>query len=162
MSRSAGTLAYVGRGRELNVPQRNRAGKKNGKREMTRGPMTEYNFKDRAAIVTGAGSGIGKACAETLARGGASVLVADLNGSGAQAVAAEIAAAGGRAKPFTVDVTDPKQVKQMVAAAKELGRLRIAVNNAGIAGEQALMADYSTDSPDRHQHSRTGVVREPL
>jgi NAD(P)-dependent dehydrogenase (short-subunit alcohol dehydrogenase family) len=107
--------------------------------------MTEYNFKDRAAIVTGAGSGIGKACAQTLARGGASVLVADLNESGAQAVATEIAAAGGTARPFTVDVTDPDAVKQMVAAAKELGRLRIAVNNAGIAGEQALVADYSTD-----------------
>ncbi|HVC23200.1 MAG TPA: SDR family NAD(P)-dependent oxidoreductase [Candidatus Dormibacteraeota bacterium] len=107
--------------------------------------MTEYNFKDRAAIVTGAGSGIGKACAETLARGGASVLVADLNGSGAKAVAAEIVAAGGTAEPFTVDVTDPNAVKQMVAAANELGRLRIAVNNAGIAGEQALVTDYSTE-----------------
>jgi NAD(P)-dependent dehydrogenase (short-subunit alcohol dehydrogenase family) len=107
--------------------------------------MAEYNFHERVAIITGAGSGIGRSCADTLARGGASVLVADLNGASALQVAGEIAEAGGIARAFTVDVTDPKAVAGMVAAAKELGPLRIAVNNAGIGGEQAPVADYSIE-----------------
>jgi NAD(P)-dependent dehydrogenase (short-subunit alcohol dehydrogenase family) len=107
--------------------------------------MTEYNFREHVAIVTGAGSGIGRSCASTLARGGASVLVADLNGASAEAVAGEIAEAGGIARAFTVDVADPRAVAGMVAAATELGPVRIAVNNAGIGGEMAPVADYSTE-----------------
>jgi len=105
--------------------------------------MTEYNFRERAAIVTGAGSGIGRSCAHTLASGGANVLVADVNGASAAAVAGEITAAGGIAWACTVDVADPEAVAGMVAAARELGPVRIAVNNAGIGGEIAPVADYS-------------------
>ncbi len=107
--------------------------------------MTDYNFRGRAAIVTGAGSGIGRSCARILASGGASVLVADMNAASAEAVAAEIAAAGGIARACTVDVADPAAVAVMVAAARELGPVRVAVNNAGIGGEMAPVADYSIE-----------------
>ena len=60
-------------------------------------------------------------------------------------MAGEIAAAGGIANAFTVDVADPEAVAGMVTTAKELGPVRIAVNNAGIGGEMAAVADYSTE-----------------
>jgi len=105
--------------------------------------MAEYDFVGRAAIVTGAGSGIGLACAHALAAGGAAVLVADVDSIRAEMVAGQIVAAGQVASAFTVDVTDPEAVARMVAAATAMGPLRIAVNNAGIGGEQAPVAEYS-------------------
>jgi NAD(P)-dependent dehydrogenase (short-subunit alcohol dehydrogenase family) len=105
--------------------------------------MATYDVQDRAAVVTGGGSGIGRAIALTLAASGASVLVADVAEAAAQAVADEITGHGGVARPFTVDVTDVAMVSAMVAAAQELGPLKIAVNNAGIGGESAALADYS-------------------
>jgi len=107
--------------------------------------MAGFDFEGRAAIVTGGGSGIGLACAHTLAAGGAAVLVADIDRARAEMVAGQITAAGQVARAFTVDVTDPGAVTRMVAAASELGPLRIAVNNAGIGGEQAPVADYSLE-----------------
>lgn len=106
--------------------------------------MATYDVSDRAAIVTGGGSGIGKAAAELLAANGARVLVADL-GESARAVADGITAAGGVAAPFVGDVTDPQGCIDMVAAAGELGPVRIAVNNAGIGGEQAPLGDYTLE-----------------
>jgi NAD(P)-dependent dehydrogenase (short-subunit alcohol dehydrogenase family) len=107
--------------------------------------MAGFDFQGRAAIVTGGGSGIGLACAHTLAAGGAAVLVADIDRARAEMVAGQITAAGQVARAFTVDVTDPGAVTRMVAAASELGPLRIAVNNAGIGGEQAPVSDYSLE-----------------
>lgn len=88
----------------------------------------------KAALVTGAASGIGRATALTLAREGARIMVTDLNGSGAEAVAAEIAAAGGAAQAMQHDTTDEDRWQAVIAATQDaFGKLDILVNNAGIA-----------------------------
>ena len=108
--------------------------------------MAQYDVAGRSAIVTGGGSGIGRAVALTLAASGAAVLVTDLNEEHAQAVVAEIEAAGGTAAALAGDVTDPAFATASVEAANALAPLKIAVNNAGIGGEAAPVADYSLES----------------
>jgi NAD(P)-dependent dehydrogenase (short-subunit alcohol dehydrogenase family) len=107
--------------------------------------MADYEVSGRAAIVTGGGSGIGRAVARMLARGGAAVLVVDRAADSAKRVTAEIAEEGGTAREFVADVSDPDAVAAMVAAAGELGPLRIAVNNAGIVGEIRPVGEVPID-----------------
>ncbi len=88
-------------------------------------------FANKVAIVTGAAQGIGEAVAEKLAAGGAKVLVADYNVSGAEAVANRISEGGGEARPVGVDVTKPEEIEACVqGAAHTWGRIDILVNNA--------------------------------
>ena len=108
--------------------------------------MAMYDVAGRSAIVTGGGSGIGRATALLLARSGAAVVVADISEESAGAVVAEIRAAGGTADAFVGDVADPAAAVAMVEAAQALGPLRIAVNNAGIGGAAARIGDYPLDS----------------
>lgn len=84
------------------------------------------------AIVTGGGSGIGRATAHALADTGSPVVVGDLDGDRAQTVAAEIVAAGGQAAAVRADVTEDEDAEAMVSLALEtFGSLGILVNNAG-------------------------------
>ncbi|MBP2326066.1 NAD(P)-dependent dehydrogenase (short-subunit alcohol dehydrogenase family) [Kibdelosporangium banguiense] len=98
-------------------------------------------MQGKVAIVTGGGSGIGAECARTLARRGAKVAVADLDGNAAGVVAGEI---GGLA--LAVDVSDPAQCQAMVdRVIGELGDLHMAVNNAGIGGSHLPVEEYDVD-----------------
>ena len=90
---------------------------------------------DKSALVTGAGSGIGRAIATSYAREGASVLVADIDPAGARETVALIEATGGRAQAFALDVREPGQHFDAVAeAVRRFGGLHIACNNAGLGG----------------------------
>ncbi len=108
--------------------------------------MATYDVADRSAIVTGGGSGIGRSVALLLAANGARVVVADLKQESADAVVAEIEAAGGTAVAHVGDVSDPEDAVAAVEAAQRLGPLKIAVNNAGIGGAAAPTGEYPLDS----------------
>ncbi|MEI9515106.1 SDR family oxidoreductase [Agromyces sp. CCNWLW213] len=111
--------------------------------------MAQYDVADRSAIVTGGGSGIGRAIALLLAENGASVLVNDMNGDHADAVVDEIRTAGGTAEASVGDVTDPGWIEASISAANALAPLRIAVNNAGIGGPAAPIGEYPVDGWDK-------------
>jgi 3-oxoacyl-[acyl-carrier protein] reductase len=94
----------------------------------------------RVALVTGASQGIGRACAMKLAASGATVALAARGQEKLQALSAEIAAAGGNAAAFTLDVGDEEQIKSTFKAViAQLGKIDILVNNAGITRDQLVM-----------------------
>jgi 3-oxoacyl-[acyl-carrier protein] reductase len=91
-------------------------------------------LRDKAALVTGAGGGIGTAIAERFAAEGALLICADRDYDRAQATAHRITRSGGSAHAFQADVADPAQcAAQVTEAVRRFGRIDIAVNNAGIA-----------------------------
>ena len=109
--------------------------------------MSDQDFEGKVALVTGAGSGIGAACARLLGQRGARVVVADISRESAEKVAADLASP---ALALAVDVSSADACEAMVRAAVDaFGRLDVAVNNAGIGGPQGRTADYPLDGWDR-------------
>ena len=95
--------------------------------------MSEGRLADTSALITGAAGGIGRESALLFATEGASVTCVDLEGDGAEAVAAEIRAAGGEAVAVRADVSSMADAEAMVAAAEHaFGALHVVFNNAGI------------------------------
>jgi NAD(P)-dependent dehydrogenase (short-subunit alcohol dehydrogenase family) len=100
----------------------------------------------KVAPVTGAGRGIGEASARLFAAEGATVVVADIDGSLAVAVARSIREAGGQASAVQADVTAEESVAAMIAAVVERhGRIDCAHNNAGISGQMTSFTELSLD-----------------
>jgi NAD(P)-dependent dehydrogenase (short-subunit alcohol dehydrogenase family) len=103
-----------------------------------------------SVVVTGAGSGIGRAAALRFAGEGANVVVADLNAEAAKAVVAEIQGAAGNAVAVIGDLSDPTVVDQVVATALEtFGGVDVLVNNAGIMDRMSAAADVSDSEWER-------------
>lgn len=106
-------------------------------------------FAQKVAIITAGGAGIGAATAMELARQGAAVMVADISGRRAEAVAQAIGQAGGRAVWCKMDASSPEAVESTLATTvQSYGRLDILINNAGLA-EPALLHELSLDSWNR-------------
>ena len=105
--------------------------------------------RSRAVLVTGAGSGIGRAIAEKLAKDGERVVVNDLKGETADEVVAWLKESGGEAAAAPGDVSDPESVQRIVEAAREAyGPPEILVNNAGFL-QQKRFVDLTVEDFDR-------------
>ena len=112
----------------------------------------------RIALITGASQGIGRACALELARAGASVALAARNSDKLAEVAAEIAAAGGTAHPFVLDVSSEESIKECAKAViAHFGGVHILVNNAGITRDILALRMKKKDWDDVLTTNLTGA-----
>jgi NAD(P)-dependent dehydrogenase (short-subunit alcohol dehydrogenase family) len=99
-------------------------------------------LEGRIAAVTGGGSGIGRAIALGYAREGAEIAVLDINGEAAGDTVKAITGSGGKARGFTLDVSDGEKCREIAAqVAQHVGRISILVNNAGINRRNAFVSD---------------------
>src|SRR5690349_10822259 len=93
-----------------------------------------FSLQNKKAVITGGGSGIGKAIAELFAHQGAEVFILELNKSAADETVKAIQAGGGKANSFSVNVSVQSQVNEVISTiAQEAGRIDILVNSAGIS-----------------------------
>jgi NAD(P)-dependent dehydrogenase (short-subunit alcohol dehydrogenase family) len=123
--------------------------------------VIDYQLSGKVALVTGAGSGIGAACASALGRSGASVVVADVNRESVDRVTEQLTAAGFEASGSPLDVSDDRSVDTVVdELLANYGRLDIAVNSAGIGAPRSKVADLATMDWQRTLDvNLTGVFR---
>jgi len=107
-------------------------------------------LSNKVAVITGGGSGFGEGIASYLAQHGATVVVADINKTGAQRVAEAIAAAGGTALAVRTDVSQNSSMGELVETVQgAFGRLDIFINNAGIAHKNSPMLSVDEATFDR-------------
>ena len=99
----------------------------------------------KTAFVTGGASGLGLATARALADKGARLVLADIDGAGAEAAAESLRAAGAEAMGLQLDVTDEASWADAGAAAQAFGPVRILFSNAGVGGGSGRFEDYDTD-----------------
>src|SRR5271163_2743714 len=105
---------------------------------------------DKVALITGAGSGMGREAAILFASEGARVAVIDVDEKGAKETTATITAAGGKAFAFKADVAQSAEVEAMVAATiDQFGTLNVVYNNAGIEGASEFLAQMKEADFDR-------------
>ena len=103
-------------------------------------------LQDKAALITGGGSGIGRATAALFAREGARIVVSDVSEAGARQTADEVESAGGDAVVVTGDVSRAEDAKAMVDAAIDVyGKLDVLVNSAGVTGRNAMGPEASPE-----------------
>jgi NAD(P)-dependent dehydrogenase (short-subunit alcohol dehydrogenase family) len=104
-------------------------------------------LEKKTAIVTGAGSGIGRAISLLYSKEGANIVVSDIDEKGGIETVTQIKAAGGKAIFVKANTAKPEDNEAVVKAAlKEFGALHIAVNNAGVGGASAPTGEYPLDS----------------
>ncbi len=115
-------------------------------------------LSDKIALVTGAGQGIGKACALTIATQGADVAVVDINGQTAEHTASEVIALGRKGLALQADVGEVSAIDRMVRQTIEtFGRIDMLVNNAGVT-RRAYIMDLTEEDWDRiHRVNAKGV-----
>ena len=115
-------------------------------------------LSDKIALVTGAGQGIGKACALTIATQGADVAVVDINGQTAEQTASEVIALGRKGLALQADVGDVSAIDRMVRQTLDtFGRIDMLVNNAGVT-RRAYIMDLTEEDWDRiHRVNAKGV-----
>ncbi|WP_369249745.1 SDR family NAD(P)-dependent oxidoreductase [Streptomyces sp. R41] len=112
--------------------------------------MGSTGLEGRGVVVTGAGSGIGRAAALEFAEEGAKVLVADLNKDAAEQVVKTIEYAGGVARAVVGDLSDPRVVDEVVTTAVDtFGGLDVLVNNAGVMDHMSALGDTGDDERER-------------
>jgi NAD(P)-dependent dehydrogenase (short-subunit alcohol dehydrogenase family) len=117
------------------------------------------SLEGRVAVVTGGGSGIGRASCELLARRGARVVVADIDALTAREAAAGINASGGVAMAVEVDVADEDQIRSMLRTTQdEFGRLDILFNNAAAVSPEQMQRDVEVTGQDSEVWDRAMAV----